>query len=170
MNQLVGELFIQLFFCYMTVLLFVINFFTKRNVVKTVIDIITIFVGKVKGDVTAEISSERVRNFYAGHKFIMDILAYICICAIILWACVGSTISLVEDLSMYGKQECETLVGKIVSPDNDNPSSEEVRDIVIEVLGTGEILRVRLYDLGLEEGDVIKIVYLPNTGIAERID
>ena len=48
MNQLVGELFIQLFFCYMTVLLFVMNFFTKRNVVKTVIDIITIFVGKVK--------------------------------------------------------------------------------------------------------------------------
>ena len=71
---------------------------------------------------------------------------------------------------MYGKQECETFVGKIVSPDNDNPSSEEVRDIVIEVLGTGEVLRVRLYDLGLEEGDVIKIVYLPNTGIAERID
>ena len=170
MNELVGKETIYLAAGYLAVLLLLYNYFTKRNLLRCIIEGFINVSGKVKGEVSAELGGSKIKKIYDKHKFMCDLLTYFCACVFIAWITLENTLALVQDIVLFRNHECEVLVGTVETTSDDNSDSMQERIIFMKEHGQGETIRVRLYTTALQEGEVIRIIYLPNTQIAELIE
>ncbi len=124
----------------------------------------------VKGYILKPIISSfgvKVELFYQKNRRKVDLCVMLFVLAIVAEYCINETIPLLQDYKLMQDGYCEMIVGTVIDASDQDKRAETTRVIFLgDPDGTGR-LRITVRSTLIEEGDVVKIYYLPHSGIGE---
>lgn len=115
-------------------------------------------------------SGDKVELFYNKHKKIIDLGAILLLLLVVLLYLLNRTIPLLRDYELLKDGYYEEITGTVVDATEQDVNREYIRDIFVEDTNQENILRIRVYSTLIEEGEYVKVHYLPNTLIGEVIE
>ena len=108
--------------------------------------------------------------FYNKHKKIIDLGAILLLLLVVVLYLLNRTIPLLRDYELLKNGYYEEVTGTVVDATEQDVNREYIRDIFVEETNQENILRIRVYSTLIEEGEYVKVHYLPNTLIGEVIE
>lgn len=113
--------------------------------------------------------SDQKESFYEQHRKCIDFISLI----VLVLLGIGMVFLLIpsaRDYSLARDGECPEIEGKILFISSEDGEEEMDRALTIEDSETGQIVKVRLKCELLNENEIVRVRYGPNTGIGELIE